>query len=955
MGRGSREGVDLMTRLVALLLTVLTGFSGLTYEVAWEKYLATLLGSHSEAVAAVLGIFLGGLSVGYWLFGTVTRRLVSRAEAAGRQPRLLLVYGLLEAGVGVYVILFPLLFRLVQAISFRVPHGAAGVGFAFDVLLATLLIGPPTILMGGTIPILTQALARSLADATRFHAFVYAFNTAGAFAGALAAGFFLIPHLGLVRVMIMMGLVNISAGAIFILLGVRSREVVPLSGHPSATSEAEGFGVYAGAALLTGFAMMAVQTTLIRLGGLAFGSSQFTFSMVVAVFVLCIALGSFAVAALPEVRRPYLPISQWLLVAILYFLYDSLQDSPYWAHVLRTIFRDEDAAFYPYYFAVFLGVLAVIGPAVVLSGALLPLLFHQLRRELGDLGANAGKLYSWNTLGSLLGALLGGYALLFWLDLHHVYRIAVAALVIAAALVTARLYRVSRITAIAVFLIPPIVALGLLEPWSPQLLSSGLFRKRTQKEFTHRGADAWRQTRERTNVLFYDDDPTASIAVVGNRDQEGLTRSIITNGKSDGSTRRDYVTMALSGLVPAVLAGEPRRAFVIGYGTGVTVGELAALESIREVVAAEISPGVVRAAPLFDFANHGASAHPKVRIVRSDAYRALLRTAGKFDIIVSEPSNPWVTGVEMLYSREFLEVARSRLAPSGVYAQWFHQYEVDTDTLALVLRTYASVFNRVAVWFTMGPDLLLIGFNDSARALDLESLERAASRPDVAEGLRKAGVESFPALLAHELVPVGVIHAVPRSGPLHSLYHPRLSYQAGRAFFRGARARLPFTGSREQAQVAARTSLLRRYAVRFDGELPDDVRTQVLEETCRHRLTKCATLLASWANDGMDLAGLKQGFGSALEHSDQGLDWSMVTRLAPLFGDPEPDRGQRVPLESARSATQRYSTYYHHAAPFDGDTLLDLWRRCEAPPERPQACRRGLEEARSLLGDRGPS
>ena len=275
--------------------------------------------------------------------------------------------------------------------------------------------------------------------------------------------------------------------------------------------------------------------------------------------------------------------------------------------------------------------------------------------------------------------------------------------------------------------------------------------------------------------------------------------------------------------------------------------------------------------------------------------------------------------------------------------------------IAVVLRTYASVFNRVAVWFTMGPDLLLIGFNDSARALDLESLERAASRPDVAEGLRKAGVKSFPALLAHELVPVGVIHAVPRSGPLHSLYHPRLSYQAGRAFFRGARARLPFTGSREQAQVAARTSLLRRYAVRFDGELPDDVRTQVLEETCRHRLTKCATLLASWANDGMDLAGLKQGFGSALEHPDQGLDWSMVTRLAPLFGDPEPDRGQRVPLESARSATQRYSTYYHHAAPFDGDTLLDLWRRCEAPPERPQACRRGLEEARSLLGDRGPS
>ena len=192
-----------------LLLTVLTGFSGLVYEVTWQRYLATLLGSHSEATAAVLGLFLGGLAVGYSLFGVLTRRLVARAQAQGRAAPLLIVYGVVEASIGVFALIFPVLFSAVQALSFRIPHGSAGLGFALDVGLSALLVLPPAILMGGTIPILTQALARSLEDATRFHALVYAFNTAGAFAGALAAGYWLVPSLGLVGVLHWMGGINL--------------------------------------------------------------------------------------------------------------------------------------------------------------------------------------------------------------------------------------------------------------------------------------------------------------------------------------------------------------------------------------------------------------------------------------------------------------------------------------------------------------------------------------------------------------------------------------------------------------------------------------------------------------------------------------------------------------------------------------------------------------------------
>ena len=173
-----------MTRAVALFLAIFTGFTGLVYQVTWQKYLATLLGSHSEATAAVLGIFLGGLSLGYSVFGTITTRLVDRAAARGKSPNLWLVYGGIEAGIGIYALAFPWLFRGMLNVSHMLPHGNSGIGFVGDVIVAALLIGPPTVLMGSTIPVLTQALSRSIEDATRFHAFVYGLNTVGAFVGA---------------------------------------------------------------------------------------------------------------------------------------------------------------------------------------------------------------------------------------------------------------------------------------------------------------------------------------------------------------------------------------------------------------------------------------------------------------------------------------------------------------------------------------------------------------------------------------------------------------------------------------------------------------------------------------------------------------------------------------------------------------------------------------------------
>jgi spermidine synthase len=813
--------------------------------------------------------------------------------------------------------------------------------------------------MGGTIPILTQALARGVADATRFHAFVYGFNTAGAFVGALAAGFALVPWLGLAGVLRAMAVVNLAVGAIFVVLDRLasrgdSRAELP-DGEPDAAAPVASTAGYAVVAMLSGFAMMTLETVLIRLGGFALGSSQFTFAMVVAVFVLCIALGSFAVSALPRVPASALLVNQCLLAALLVLLYALAPTAPYWAHVLRTLFTSTDAAFFPYYIAAFACLLAVVGLPVALSGATLPLLFHHLRRHHGDLGRVAGRLYSWNTVGSLLGALLGGYLLLFWLDLHQVYSLAVACLLAGAFILSWLLGRANGLVWTVIALLPVCALLYRLEAWSPKALAMGAFRARVALPFTYVGpADFVRRWWKDARVIFYEDDPTSSVTVFENHmPDETMFRALKVNGKPDSATQVDVTTTGLLGLLPALFAQSTERAFVIGYGTGVSVGELAALETTREVVVAEISSGVIAAAPLFDFANQGAANHPKARILRSDAYRALQRSEGLFDVIVSEPSNPWVNGVEMLYSVEFLQAARERLAPGGVLAQWFHQYETDDATVSLVLRTYAAIFEHVSVWYGIGSDLILLGFRDPEHTLDVERLQRRAARSDFADGLRRAEIPSFPALLAHEIMPVGVLGSLELEGPVHTLDHPRLNHQAGRAYFRGANGHLPFSGAGRAAGTGAENSLLRRHRDRRGRSLSLAEERAVASEACRWRTRECSTLLAAWRARRGESDATRELLEFALSQQrifGAGVKRGAVERLEAFFSS---DGGSRpVALARAKQASADFERYYQHAAPFDPTRLLRLWELCSDDDER--ACERGLSRARTLLDARPP-
>jgi predicted membrane-bound spermidine synthase len=917
-----------MIRALALVLTFLTGFSGLVYEVAWQKYLATLLGAQSEATAAVLGLYLGGLALGYAVFGRVTDRVVARADARGEAPRLFFVYGLVEAAIGVYAQLFPWVFTGAQKVSFLAPTGHPALSFSFDVVLTALMLVPPTVLMGGTIPILTQALARSLDDATRIHAWIYAFNTAGAFLGSLAGGFFLLPWLGLDGALRVIGVVNLVAGVSFLAMQPRTRGgSAPAPAAP--TPVFARFAGFAAVALLAGFAMMVLQTVLNRVGGLAFGASHYTFAMVVAVFVLCIAIGSSLVSSLTRISPWLVVASQWLLVGLLALLYLELQNATYYAHVVRVLFRDLPEGFYPYQLAIFVSLLAVLCVPIGISGALLPLLFHHLRRELGDLGGIAGKLYSWNTLGSLCGALLGGYVLLFWVDLQEVYQVALAALVVGAALLTTLVARVPARVSAAVAVVA-LAGVFLLPDWDESRLSIGRFRIRAPEPGAFAGADAYFANRvPGLRMIFYDDDPVNTVAIYEAPTESGKTTlSIYNNGKSDGQIIGDYPTMCLLAALPALVTDDPSSSFVVGWGTGVSAGELGSLAGTKSVTVAEISQGVIAAAPLFDASAQQASKNPTVKVLRSDAYRALLRSDERYGMIISEPSNPWVTGVEMLYSEDFLRAARSRLTPGGVYAQWFHLYELDFATVEIVAQTYASVFDTVAVWFSTGPDLILLGFNDDAGYPDVATLRQRFEEPTLNASFRRCSTKTFAQLAAHEVLPPGVLNAANFTGEVHTLRHPVLSHHAARAFFAGEtvpfpRVPLPSNGKKPHPPLFARAFDV----ASFGEEQYEEVATHVCELNGQ---AECATWVARWM-DAFPQSEKRRALVARLTANgawSEALNEHMQESLAALYRGELPPALKGNPLQAAETVTNLYARLFVHAIPFPRKSLDRAWNDC---------------------------
>jgi len=309
-----------------------------------------------------------------------------------------------------------------------------------------------------------------------------------------------------------------------------------------------------------------------------------------------------------------------------------------------------------------------------------------------------------------------------------------------------------------------------------------------------------------------------------------------------------------------------------------------------------------------------------------------------------------VTGVEMLYSQEFLQAARARLTPGGVYAQWFHLYEVDHETVELVARTYASVFDRIGVWFAKGTDVLMLGLNAPGAYPDLDTLGARYEQRELRDGLARCGARSFPEVLAHELLPPGLVRPGPAGGELHTLHRPILSQHAARAFFAGRGVQLPrFAGGPDADSGRPRALLAQLIG---DGRVPEEIASSVTRHVCESgRAVECGTWLARWRADHPDSGEARRYDPRALPgmRAYEAISPGYLARVEQLFTRAVPPKGPANALQRAAALTNLFSSFYTHAIPFDRALLQESWSECNGAGELASGCQLARAQANERL------
>jgi spermidine synthase len=676
---------------VFFALFTVSGFAGLIYESIWSHYLKLFLGHAAYAQTLVLAIFMGGMALGSWLVSRFTQRIAN----------LLLGYAIAELGIGVLAIVFHRVFLAATGWAFDSVLPAIG-GGGIDLFkwgLASLLILPASILLGTTFPLMSAGIIRLYPESSgRALSMLYFTNSFGAALGVLASGFYLIDRFGLPGTILTAGLLNVAL-ALAVWLITRRFTPAGAAAEPVAQhAEARGRAIARAILLLafaTGAASFIYEITWIRMLTLGLGASTHAFEVMLAAFILGMSLGAFWIrnriarlsndiawlAALLLAKAVFAIYALWVYGGVLEFIQWTMQatartDSGY---VLITV-------------AGLVASMIVMLPTAFCAGITLPLATHALTSR-GHGEASIGRVYGANTAGCIVGAAFATHLGMEWLGvkgltgLGALLDVGVGALVFIVGLGAARRPRAYAVSAVAV-----VVALAAFVTTDLNLLrmSSGVFR--------HGMFD----DPATSTVRFYRDGKTATIAVVDNYTK----RSIRTNGKVDAAIEIDpkagasidEPTMVLAGALPLAMKPGAKLIANIGLGSGLTTHTLLGSPAVAEVDTIEIERMMVEGAKLFDPANRRAFADPRSRIHIEDAKTFFAAHAKRYDIIVSEPSNPWVSGVSTLFSEEFYGQVKRYLREDGLLVQWVQSYEINIGLMSSIFQALGKHFPDYAIY-----------------------------------------------------------------------------------------------------------------------------------------------------------------------------------------------------------------------------------------------------------------
>lgn len=801
-------------------LCFLSGITGLLYEVLWAKYLSLVLGNTADAHTLVLAGFLGGLALGNGVLGP----WVDRAD---NQLRL---YGWLELGIGLLGVTSPFLFSLLtDGFAALARSGVLSPILSF-VLKFTLCLGvllPPTILMGGTLPALSRLATPALNQMEATLSWLYFLNNAGAALGAILAGFLLIPIYGLDLSTTFAAILNVGVAVIALALADKitrgkptPRMKVDLRAINLPANRLQVRLLYA-AVLLSGFVSLAYEIAWIRLLALVLGSSTYTFSLMLAAFIAGLALGSLLISCrvVPSLHSYALfGLAEMGIALAMLFTLPIYGRLPYYFLLLGGLLNRTPLTFYLHESGKFLFCFALMLLPTICLGMTLPLASRVVTMAVAQVGEKVGRVWSVNTIGNVLGAAAAGLFLLPLLGIKTLIEcgIVVNLLVGCSVLWTSFQWGTRRKATVATGGLLALLIYILFGPsWDMLILSSGEFRNRQPAQLL-----SYREYKEgfkQSSLLFYKDDRDATVTVVQGRNGD---ISLKVNGKIDASAQGDLATQLLLAHVPFLFAAEARQALVIGLGSGITAG--AALRyPVERLDLVEISAGVVEAAQFFHPHNARALDDPRLRLHLEDAKTFLAWTPQGYDVIISEPSNPWIAGIGNLFSVEFYREARAHLKAGGLMAQWFHSYEMDDDNVRLILRTFSSVFEHVTLWNLSHTDFLLLGAT-SPLSLDFRRVEKNFAQPDVREDLRRIGIEMLATPLSLQVVSDAGVRAMAGQGRLNEDRFPILEYQAPRTFFLGLVSTL-VEGHDERDMPAHRSALyLTKYLQGRDQPLSSD-------------------------------------------------------------------------------------------------------------------------------------
>ncbi len=745
--RSAQTGASLNWIFMALF--ALSGATALMYEVVWVRQFTLVLGASSYAVTITLAAFMSGLGLGAWILGRVSDSL--------NEKQLIQTYIGLELAIGAYSLILPLLLGWAQSgyVTFHQTHQPELlVSNGLRLCLAFLLLLVPSTFIGATLPVLSRYLIRMKSHIPLTISKLYALNTLGALAGTVLTGYTFLPLLGVRSTTLIAVAINFFVAGAFWLVNVvicsfekGPRETVVRSSRPDIPAtpiqKALLFGF-----CISGAAAMFYEVAWTRTLSMVLGTTTFAFTTMLATFLVGIALGS---AVYSFVQRF---VSGVRLFIGLQFLaaFSVLLSIPLFEQ-LPMIFLSMHGWWADTWFDIqvirfFLAASVMLIPTLAL-GTLLPAVSAIFIKETDHLGKRLGTAYGLNTLGNVIGAVVAGLCLVPLVGMQKTIMIgAIMNLGVGIGMYMLRfelgVLRRTATTACAGLMAGLII--WLISPWAPRIMNSGPYlyapryhnmvsryqeaAKKNESIPVMNSWDVLEMAMKQYALLYYNSGITATVAVMERKDG---VRFLTIDGKTDASTgeKSDMRTQVLIGQVPMLFHDNPDKVLIVGLGSGVTAGSVLTHE-VRIVDCAEISTSVIEAADFFSEANHDALDDRRLRIIPRDARNYLLTSRENYDVIISQPSNPWISGESALFSMEWYQTVHDHLSNGGLFLQWVPSYLMSSHDLKIIMHTLRSVFPNLTLWSSGSVgDLILLARKGGELEIDYGKLKEKLQKEAV--------------------------------------------------------------------------------------------------------------------------------------------------------------------------------------------------------------------------------